>query len=204
MSLHASSIHFRGSHSGEMPALFERLGYRVVGQAVDVTRAAEAARLLDTPTGSRNVVRKLVYEAHGWTYLSDPEMVVMFEDEALTEYARSHASQVFAWVCEGVSGSYGFRLFEPCLVRDVFYVGGELVMDSGTPIAQELGTDWPACSEDQMLAVAERLGAPFDLPDEDRPYTVYTLDESAMAPPEVDDREAAGRATPSRPWWRFW
>src|SRR5262245_12106114 len=212
MALHTSSVHFEGQRSREMAQLLERLNYRLTGPPATAQTGDAAAELLDADTGDRNIVRKAVYESGGWTFLFDPELVVMTEDGVLSEYARANRIRVFAWVCEGVSASYGFKLFAPELVRDVLSVDGEVVTDVGPATPHESGVNWSSCSEREVMRIADRLGAPFDGFTKNRTYEIYTLDESHMPTPDLSGvsmdmpfraEDLVARVV-RRPWWKFW
>jgi hypothetical protein len=201
-----------------MPDLLQHLEYRIVGEPTMCLTSSAAEAVLDEPTGSRNVVRKAAYEAAGWTYLFDPEMVVMMADEQLSAFARKHETNVFAWLCEGVSTSYGFRTFSPELQRDLLVVGGVITADVGQRLPEERDFDWARANEAVVLDLARRLGAPFDNFSTDRPYTIFTLDESAMPAVDLADlpvvepmfrhdvtAKLVGRVGPAeKPWWKFW
>lgn len=212
MPLHTSSIHFEGSHSANMAALLEQLKYRLAGPPAIVDKAKPALELLYGKTGNRNIVRKAAYESTGWTYLHDPEMVVMTESRVLAEYAGKNAIRIFSWICEGVSRSYGFKMFAPSVVRDVLAVGGKIVTNGGARVAEEDGLNWELCSERDVMRIADRLGAPFDGFSNDRTYEIYTLDESTMPVPDLSGRQtkmsfSANRLVVrvvKRRWWKLW
>lgn len=216
MSLHMSAVCIRGSHISRMSDLLSRLDYRIVGSPLVCTTAAAAATTLAEPTRHRDVVRKAAYESDGWTWLLDPELVVMTSDDALSDFAREHATDILAWLCEGASGSYGFRLFSPELRRDVLAVDGAAECDTGDRLAEEHDIDWSYASEDEILELARRLGAPYDYLSTDRNYFVYALDESGAFPVDThsaDPRESPSHATTAdrehsrtaaKPWWKFW
>lgn len=164
-----------------MADLLSRLDYRVVGSPVSCGTSQELNSALDAPTHDRDVVRKAAYESNGWTYLFDPEMVVMMNDQELSDFAGENATDIFAWVCEGVSASYGFRVFKPELCRDLLAVDGSVATDVGAPLREEQGIEWGRADEADVLALAARLGAPYDYFSADRSYVVYTLDESHMS-----------------------
>ncbi|HEY7639986.1 MAG TPA: hypothetical protein VH814_09695 [Steroidobacteraceae bacterium] len=180
-----------------MPELLSRLDYRLVGSptAYSTSKALEAA--LDESTDLRDVIRKAAYESNGWTYLFDPEMVVMMSEGQLSDFARQNSTDIFAWVCEGVSASYGFRIFSPELRRDVLAVGGSVETDVGPRLAEEQNMDWAEANETDILALAMRFGAPYDYFAEDRNYAVYTLDESGV--PAPDTTNAKSTEPPFRP-----
>ena len=219
MSLHCSVVCIRGNHLSRMTDLLSLLDYRLVGSPVScaTSKALEAA--LDEPTHNRDIVRKAAYESNGWTYLFDPEMMVMMSDKELSDFARENSTDIFTWVCEGISASYGFRVFNPELRRDLLAVGGSVKTDVGTRLPEEQGLDWGQADETDILSFATRLGAPYDYFSTDRSYVVYTLDESHMPVPDAagvnlteqpfrpEDIVArvVGRVPiEKKPWWKFW
>jgi len=168
-----------------MTDLLSLLDYRLVGSPVSCATSEALEAALDAPTQGRDVVTKAAYESNGWTYLFDPEMVAMMNDQKLSDFAKENSTEIFAWVCEGVSVSYGFRVFNPELRRDLLAVGGSVETDAGTRLPEEQGLDWGQADETDILALAKRLGAPYDYFSADRSYVVYTLDESHMFVPDA-------------------
>jgi hypothetical protein len=219
MSLHCSVICIRGSHLSKIEGLLAKLDYRLAGSPVLLSSAARATAALSEPADNESIVRKAAYEASGWTYLLDPEMVLVLENERLSTFARDHSTTILVWVCEGISGTYGFRMFAPELRREILSAGGLIESDIGDRLAEENGIEWASATEDDVLTVAKRLGAPYDYLSVDREYSIYTLDESHLPDPDISNLEGdelpfapegraarvVDRVTPAKkPWWKLW
>lgn len=97
MSLHISVVSIEGDHLSEIADVF--LNCRYVGEDVfSVSSGEQASKELDWHP-DRNRVAKLAYVEAGWTFIVDPEMVLM-SDEVWLEYSRKWNSRIVGWVCE--------------------------------------------------------------------------------------------------------
>lgn len=176
-SLHMALVAVQGERLQEIRGVFERSGYTVDGPPLEVN-AGGVGGALSKPTSDRNIVRKAVYVAHGWTYIVDPEMVMPFQEQVWPAISSQNDSRIIGWICEGASGTYGLRVFgQDGLERDVLVADGQLVSNLGRPLPAEKGVDWTHAFEDDVLRIAEELGAPFKELTEDVSYHVYTLRE---------------------------
>src|SRR4030095_6334395 len=109
-----------------------------------------------------NRVAKVAYFANGWTYIVDPELVLMSDDVWL-QYSKTWNNRILGWLCEGASGSYGITVFQAGRqVRQVFAVAGEISADEGDALAEESNVDWSEAWEDDVLEIAKRFGAEYD------------------------------------------
>jgi hypothetical protein len=176
MSLHISVVCFQGARQEDIEELLGRMEYRLVEPPRQAKTTAELQRLLWVNTGSRNRVVKATYSDNGWTYLLDPEMVVMCLGDVLSQYSREKHTRIFAWVCEGASMTYGFRVFDHDSSREFIVQEGSVVADKGQPIIEEMDLDWTRAVE-AIMCLAAKLGAPYDYLEHDRTYLMYTLDE---------------------------
>jgi len=175
MSLHISVVSIEGDYLDNVPQMFELAGYRLDGPPWVCNRQTVGDALI-SESSRRNVVRKAAYQLHGWTYIVDSELVLMFQPELWIKHTHDHQNQVVCWLCEGVSGTYGFSLFDRGrLVREVLSIDG-VVEAKGQSIPEESGIDWPEAFESEILSVASALGATYDGLESDIPYRVYQLD----------------------------
>ena len=143
----------------------------------------------------------------------------MMNDKELSGFAKGNSTDIFTWVCDGFSASYGFRTFNPELSRDLLVVGGAVGTDVGSRLPEEQNIDWTRADEADIFALAKRLGAPYDLLAADRTYMVYTLDESHMPMPDTSGlnsvelsfrpedivaRVVGHVPVEKKPWWKLW
>jgi hypothetical protein len=158
-----------------------RLPTYVIEDSFTVPTGDQASRELDCKPG-RNRVTKVAYVADGWTFIVDPELVLMDRDVWLG-YSQQWNTRVVGWVCEGASGSYGLTIFDSGgKRREVLRSDGEVVVNKGKPLPEESGMNWSKAWENDVLAIANRLGAEYDFL-ADREYLVFHLDESHMSVP---------------------
>lgn len=180
MSMHISVVSIKGDHLDEVADVFRRCHYVIENSFIVPTGDQASRELVWSP--DRNRVAKLAYVEEDWTFIVDPEIVLMSDDVWL-EYSQKWNTRVVGWVCEGASGSYGLTIFDSgSKRREVFCGGGEVAVNKGKPLPEELEINWSEACEDDVLEIAKRLGAEYDfLPD--REYLVFHLDESQMSAP---------------------
>lgn len=179
--MHISVVSIEGNHLEEIAHVFRKCDY-VVEESFTVTSGEQASRELDWHP-DRNHVAKVAYITNDWTFIVDPELVLMSDDVWL-EYSRKWNARVFGWVCEGASGSYGLTVFDSGNKgREVFSCDGVIEVNAGEPLPEEAGVDWGQASEDDVLEIAKRLGDEYDFVT-DREYFVFRLDESQMPGPQ--------------------
>lgn len=184
MSMHISVVSIEGDHLDEVADVFRKCEY-VIENSFTVLTGDQASRELDW-NPDRNRVAKVAYAADGWTFIVDPELVLMSNDVWL-EYSQKWNTRVIGWVCEGASGSYGLTVFDSgSKRRDVFSGAGEVAVNNGEPLPEESDVNWSEACEDDVLEIAKRLGAEYDSL-ADREYLVFHLDESQMSVPGSSD-----------------
>lgn len=177
MSLHISVVSIEGDHLAEVADVMRKCKY-LIEDCFAVSGEDQASRELDWQPDHTKVA-KVAYVAAGWTYIADPELVLMSDDVWL-EFSKKWNNRVIGWVCEGASGSYGLTVFDSGQKRrEVMSVAGEVVIDEGEPLPEETGVDWSEAWEDDILEIAKRIGAEYDYL-ADRDYLVFRLDESQM------------------------
>jgi hypothetical protein len=180
MSMHISVVSIEGDRLDEIADILRKCEY-VIEDSFSVATGDEASRELDW-NPSRNRVAKLAYVADGWTFIIDPELVLMSEDVWL-EYSQKSNRRIVGWVCEGASGSYGLTVIDSgSKRREVCKCDGEVAVNDGKQLPEESGIDWSKAGEDDVLEIAKRFGAEYDFLS-DREYLVFHLDESQMSVP---------------------
>jgi hypothetical protein len=180
MSMHISVVSIEGDHLDEVSDVLRKCEY-IIEKSFIVQSDDQASRELDW-NPSRDRVAKLAYFSDGWTFIVDPELVMMSDDVWL-EYSKKWNTRVVGWVCEGASGSYGLTVYSSgSKIREVISGDGSIAVNDGSPLREESNMNWTEAWEDNVLEIAKRLGAEYDfLPD--REYVVFQLDESQMAVP---------------------
>ena len=178
--MHISVVSIEGDHLGEIADVLRKCEY-VIERAFAVDSGERASEELDW-NPDQYYVAKVAYFSDGWTFIVDPELVLMSDDVWL-EYSRHWNTRVVGWLCEGASGTYGLTVFQSGQkLREVLVRDGEIAVNQGVRLPEELNIDWNEAWEDDVFEVAERLGAEFDLLT-DRDYLVFQLDESQMIVP---------------------
>lgn len=195
MSMHISVVSIEGDHLHDIADVLKRCEY-VIEDSFIVQSGDQASQELDwNPDPNR--VAKVAYFANGWTFIVDPELVLMYDDVWL-EYSKQWNNCVIGWVCEGASGSYGLTVFHSGIkLREVMAVDGDIALHDGEPLPEESDIDWSNASEDDVLDIAKQLGAEYDFLT-DRAYMVFHLDESQMEVPELPTESAITRVLKSK------
>jgi len=180
MSMHISVVSVEGDHLGEVADVLRKCKY-VIEKSFTVPTGDRASRELDW-NPDRNRVAKVAYVANGWTFIVDPELILMSDDIWL-EYSRKWNTRVVGWLCEGASGSYGLTVFDAGTKRrEVFSCEGEILVNNGEPLPQESALNWSEAWETDVLEVAQHFGAGFDFLANGE-FVIFRLDESQMSLP---------------------
>jgi hypothetical protein len=178
MSMHISVVSIEGDHLNDIADVLRKCEY-VIESSFVVTNGEQASRELDWHP-DRMHVAKVAYVSDDWTFIIDPELVLMSDDVWL-EYSKKWNTRVAGWICEGTSSSYGLTFFDSGIKRrEEFRCNGEVAVNSGKPLPEESGVDWTEAWEDDILEIAKRLGAEYDFL-ADRQYLVFRLDESQIS-----------------------
>jgi hypothetical protein len=178
MSMHIVVVSIEGNHLVEISEVLQKCRY-VIEKTLTVRTGKQASRELAwNPDGQH--VAKAAYFANGWTFILDPELVLM-TNAVWLEYSKKWKARVVAWLCEGTSASYGLTLFQSGKKsRQIVSVDGNVVVNEGKPLPEESGVDWSEATEETILGIAERIGAKYDFP-ANREHTVFQLNESQMS-----------------------
>jgi hypothetical protein len=191
----------RANVIANMGSVFETFNYRPLrSEVVNGWTRAMAALAYPRPDAAREHVHKAVVWHSGWTVVLDPELVMATEEAACTALARKAGAPVFTMLCEGTSGSYAFSLYDPELKRAYFVVDGEVHDDRGVPIPEEKDLRMEALFEDDVLLIMERLGVRYQSLETLDTFTIWTLDESHLAPAPSSE----GTPVAKKPWWKPW
>ena len=162
-------------------AIFQRCDCRLTGPPTVYNNVDDAWRDLSDEPKDRTKVKKLAYFDDGWTFIVDDEIVMLVQDEVWSYVSEHWQTRVFGWICEGASGTYAIAVFDNGKkIRNAFYVDGELHEDNGSPLPEESGVDSSSPYEDDILRIADRMGASFGCSDFASAKHVYLLDESHM------------------------
>lgn len=200
MSLHASVLLLQGDVTLRMVEVFEAFSYKPVQSRriqgwLNVLNELQYPRT-DSP---REHVHKAVTVYKGWTVVLDPELILAAEEKICSSLAELLKVSIFGMLCEGISGSYGFWLYQPQLRRGYLRVDGTVEQDIGSPIPEEGGVDLAHLFEDDVLLIMRRLGVSFQELELVEDYEVWTLDTSHFIPPV-----AAGPSRQPKPGWKVW
>src|SRR4029434_10273040 len=152
MSLHISAVSIQGNAKASLESFFGRCCYRLVSPPETIDGWGNLQVALRRPED------KGVAYHDSRTTIIDPELVIMLDEEPMKELSKQHGS-VVTMVCEGVSATYGFALYQHGdKIRSLTTVDGEIIEQSGEPFAEEAGTDPESLSEERVLELIAKLG----------------------------------------------
>jgi hypothetical protein len=167
MSMHFVVVSIEGSHLTEMGEVLEKCGY-----SVESSKTVQTAKQASSEMAKSNW--KAAYFVNGWTFIIDPEPVLMRND-AWLHYSKKWKTRIIGWLCEGTSASYGLTLYESGkLRRQIVSVDRNVVVEKGKPLPEESKVDWGAADEKSVMQLAERIGAKYEFPAKAE-YTAFQL-----------------------------
>jgi hypothetical protein len=170
--MHIVVVACEGNHLPEMSEVLEKCGY-MIERSKTVQSGKQASSEMAQSSGGEHI-GKAAYFANGWTYVGDPELVLMGND-AWLHYSKKWKSRIVAWLCEGTSASYGLTVYESGKQRrQVVCVDGNVVVNKGKPLPEESKVDWGRADEKTLLQLAERVGAKKEFPAK-ADYTIFQL-----------------------------
>jgi len=206
MSLHSSFVLIEGDHRRGVERLLAEFGYLFAVVPRTAQSFQSASKTMFQWQVSPTVVKKAVGFVRGWTVLFDPEQVLAGDPVRLQKLARLARSPVFAMVCDGASGAYGFVSVRGAAMRALLSSGHGVVLDTGAPLAEEseIARDGPG--EEDVKRVLERVAFPFTAFAEPGIWQILTLEITESAHAHAAGAAAGGGddAAHKRHWWRFW
>jgi len=143
----------------------------------------------------------------GWTIFYDPEMVNLLEEDALLALSTTLNTEVFTFIIQSTSSSFGFAKYSTIKERQFMSVDGSITDDLGAPLPEEsdLNINEHVFIND-ILNLADKLGIDIQGKKENT-YIVKQLGYNEI----LKDKLAAYKQTkpqkgqPSiKPWWKFW
>lgn len=178
MSLHISLVSIEGAHAAAAPEIFDLLDYKIVGTPAQLQNADDLHAHLESARNDGGKVKRVMYEDAGWTHIADFDLILFEEHILWKELSKRWNTRVICWICKSATHLYAFALYENGeLVRQIMSTGGKLSHVFGNPLPEEDGLEWEEACEDDIFVLIEHFGIHYDEMEEDRAYSVYTLDE---------------------------
>jgi hypothetical protein len=206
MSLRTSFVLVEGDHRRDVERFLAQFGYTFAVVPRTVPSFSAASKTTFQWQVSPTVVKKAVGYVRGWTTIYDPERVLAGEPDALRRLSRMARSTVFALVCDGTSGAFGYTLVRGGSLRARHASGSTTVLDLGVPVPEELGLPHDPLGEEEVNRVLERVAFPLAALDESGTWQVLTLESHEERHAASAGRSAVleGESSRKRHWWRFW
>jgi hypothetical protein len=195
-----------GDHRAKLLEVFEAFDYRPTGTVERINSWEEVDGAIEYPRPGRS--KDLVYTAaffhDGWTIILDPEMVMIADEDACEKTSQMLDSPLFAMVCEGTSGSYGYSFYNRVKLRSFWSDDGEIQDDWGEKLAVEEGIDPSTIFEDDIFLIMKRLGVNYLTFDKVKDFMVFEFDESHIATALGTSPTPQPVLKRKKPWWQFW
>lgn len=96
---------------------------------------------------------------NGWTILPDEEMVFVTEDDLLSQLSEDLGTEIFSFIVQSTSATYGFSNFNASKNRLFLAQDGEIVENSGDKLKAEMELNINEnVSAGDILKVAKLVG----------------------------------------------
>ncbi len=163
MALHTAVVAIEGDHASRLPAILAEYGYQDATARGTYDTIDAASYAMRAAMGQdRSLSRFVTCVTQGWTLLFDREMTLAADDKACAKTSAMLRSRVFTMICEGVSSTYAYSLYdEGAKVRGFLAVGGEVAEDVGSPLGGESGLDKTRVFDTDVLAIMKSLGVDY-------------------------------------------
>jgi len=216
MSMHGSFLLLRGDKRTQLRQIFEAFNYRVASDKYPLDNWQESVKYRQQLP--KDHVLKATWYSNGWTVIADDELVMCVDEKQCVRVANEFKTEIYGFLAEDASGSYGFWAYKPHKARAYFTTDGQVHEDTGEKIPAEEGINCEELFEDDLFTIINRLGA--EIENWKGEMAVYDLDESHMvAQPErsmnppgkpavidggnpEEPQKSTGQT--KRSWWKFW
>lgn len=204
-----SIIAIKGNHFDRAAEVFKTFGY------IDLANDLNFENLEDLYTycssnvvsfSDRAITLRGIWLSNSWTIIFDPETIDFADDAALSEISALLDAEVFTFVIQTTSGSFGFAKYKATKLRSFFSSGGVVDDNFGTPMIEENGLNINArVFVDEIAGLANKLGINFD-DGHAQNITLKQLGYSEELEKELQKFESLRQSPPAaaKPWWKFW
>ena len=157
-----SIIAIKGNHLDKVSSIFATFNYidnKADKQFDSVDNAV--AYLSDNyfSFADKNIAIRGIWECNGWTLIHDPEMVDAADDNVMESLAKNINSDIYSFLIQTTSGTFGFTKFNPSLTRQFLSSEGNIAQNDGEPIAEESGLNINGkIFIDDIIKLANKLG----------------------------------------------
>lgn len=204
-------IVIKGDHLAEQTKIIECFNYIDLKHEAQYERMENAVNyLLDNYHAYSEEDKALwaIWVDNGWTVIYDPEMVNLFEEEALLSLTEKINTEVFTFIIQSTSNSFGFAKYnQRAKEREFMVVDGTITADFGTPISEESNLNINEQTFiDDIVSLALRIGVDI-LGNKKQNYIVKQLGYSETLKSKLAGfKQAKTHSTgiKAKSWWRFW
>lgn len=151
------------------------------------------------------IVLRGIWCANDWTIISDPEMVDILAEDALTELSERLNAFVITFIIQSNSGSFGFAVYNGSPQRIFFTADGKIITNLFEPLNEEkdLNINENVFSDD-ILMLAGNFGIYLN-GQEDKVYIVKQLVYRKGNKKEIlEVNKQTQQNRNKKPWWKIW
>lgn len=143
------------------------------------------------------------YVSNSFTIINDPESVNTVDEEALLKLSAKLNAEVFTFIIQTTSASFGFAKYETTKLRNFFYSDGEELENFGTPLKEENGLHFnQSVFIDDILNVAANLGIDLEGNNANSFVVKHFTCNDEMKQKLAPFKQPIHLS--KKPWWKIW
>jgi hypothetical protein len=206
-----SIIAIKGNHLDKATSVFETFNYvdKENDKQFDSWDKA-ASYLFDNyfEFANKEISIRGIWFNNGWTVICDPEMVDSIDDKIMEALSQKFNSDVFSFLIQTTSGTFGFAKYSPAKQRHFFSSDGQVTDDQGTPLVEESGLNFNNnIFVDDITKLAGKLGVDMNPEKTKANFIVKELGYNETMKQQLAQFSQKPKTTNSdtqKPWWKIW
>lgn len=206
-----SLIAIKGNHLDNMTSVFETFNYVDNKNDKQFDSWDKAARyLFDNyfELASKELSIRGIWFDNDWTVICDPEMVDSLDDKIMETLSQNFKSDVFSFLIQTTSGSFGFAKYAPNKQRHFFSLDGNVTDNIGSPLTEESGLNInDKVFVDDIAKLAAKLGIDINPEKTKTTFMVKELAYNETMKEQLAQFSQKPKPTNSdtqKPWWKVW
>lgn len=211
MSTSINIIALKGNHLDKAASLFETFNYIDNNNDIRFDSWDKAANyLFDNyfEFANKQVSLRGIWFDNGWTIICDPEMVDALEEDIMIILSKKFNSDLFSFLIQSTSGSYGFTKYSPDKQRHFFSSNGQMTEDEGIHLPEESGLNFNEnVFEDDIIQLAGKLGINMNPEKIKTTFIIKKLEYNDIMKQQHAKFAQKPKTTDSdtpKPWWKIW
>jgi hypothetical protein len=206
-----SIIAIKGNHLNKATSIFETFNYVDNKNDKQFDSWDKTARyLFDNyfELANKKLSIRGIWFDNGWTIICDPEMVDSLDDKIMETLSQNFKSDVFSFLIQTTSGSFGFAKYAPNKQRHFFSTDGQVTDNEGPALVEESGLNFnEKIFIDDIAELAGKLGVDMDPEKTKTTFIVKELGYNEVMKEKLAQYSQKPKTTNSdtkKPWWKVW